>query len=198
MTIPSRMRGVSLIELAVTLSVIAVAVTLAVPSWEQLRQKRDVSAAAEELAAFLQSAQGAAVLHNEPLTVSLVHNNATDWCVGATLGAAACDCTIDDPANASFCQIGGAPLRIGQAESSLSQMAGHSTDTAFTFEPVRGLMINADLGNRHYFNLASEDDRFGLQVDMHPTGRVRICNVVLDTPVPGYANCPAQVVPPPL
>lgn len=194
MNIPSRMRGVSLIELAVTLSVLALAVSLAVPSWQQLQQKRDVTAAAEELAAFLQTAQGTAVRRNEQLTVSLVHNDAADWCVGATLGGAACDCTIDDSTDAAYCTIDGAPQRVGQGSSSLSQMPGHSTDMAFTFEPVRGLMINADLGNQHYFNLATEDSNFGLRVSMHPTGRVRICSLDADSPVPGYANCPADII----
>lgn len=192
MITPSRMRGVSLIELAITLSVLALSVFLAVPSWQQLQQKRDVTAAAEQLAAFLQTVQGAAVLHNEQLTVSLVHNDATDWCVGATLGGAACDCTVDDPIDSAYCAIDEAAQRVIQAPSGLSRMPGHSADTAFTFEPVRGLMINADLGNRHYFNLATEHNEFGLRVNMHPTGRVRICNFSTAGPVPGYADCPAD------
>lgn len=186
----SRIRGVSLIEVAVTLSVLAMVVSLALPSYEKLRQKRDITSAGEELAAFLQSTRGVSVLTNQPLTVSLVQSGRTAWCVGARLGATACDCSISDIANADYCQIDGAPQIVAHDPSSLSQLVGHSVDTQFTFEPVRGLMINADLGNAHFFLLDSENEDYGLRIEMLPTGRVRVCSYDSDKTVPGYDPCP--------
>ena len=194
MNILSRMRGVTLIELAVTLSVLALAVTLAVPSWQQLRQKRDVTATAEGLAAFLLNIQSSAVLHNNELTVSLMRDDSTHWCLGAALGAVACDCSVSDPDDPSYCSIVGAKTVITPSPSSVSRMTGHGLDTAFTFEPTRGLMIDEDLRNPHFFDLVSKDSMFGLRVSMHPTGSVQVCNFDLATPVPGYDACPAAPI----
>lgn len=191
-----RREGFTLVELAVSLAVLAIAISLAVPSWDQVSQKRQVTSSAVQLAAFLSVAQGNAVKSNDELTITLIHNAPADWCIGATLGNAACDCTETNPANAAFCDVNGAPQILRSSEHQLSDMAAHSADTSFTYEPIRGFMSNADLGPMHYFNLVSPGGDFGLQVKILPTGHARLCNFDADMQVPGYVDCPvAEVVP---
>lgn len=190
----SRREGFTLVELAVALAVLAIAISLAVPSWNQVSQKRLVTSSAVQLAAFLSVAQGNAVKSNDELTISLLHSAPEDWCVGATLGSAACDCTETDPASASYCDVNGAPQILRSSEHQLSDMAAHSADTSFTFEPIRGFMSNADLGPMHYFNLVSPGGDFGLQVKVLPTGHARLCNYDTTKRVPGYVDCPVVVV----
>jgi type IV fimbrial biogenesis protein FimT len=190
----SRKEGFSLIEVMVTLVVLAIGLAMAFPSWEQSTQKRRLTSAAEQLASFLSEAQGSAIKHNRELTVSLQHTSATEWCLGAVLGGTACDCTVTDPTDAAFCAIDGAPQVLDQSLFGTTEMPDHSADTTFSFEPIRGIMANADLGNVHSYNLLSENSQFALQVNVLPTGRIRLCGYDSDKRVPGYAECPVEVV----
>ncbi|HSM69599.1 MAG TPA: GspH/FimT family pseudopilin [Xanthomonadales bacterium] len=190
----SRKEGFSLIEVMVTLVVLAIGLAMAFPNWEQSTQKRRLTSSAEQLAAFLSEAQGSAIKHNSELTVSLQHVSATEWCLGAVLGGTACDCTVTDTTNASFCAIDGAPQVLEQSLFGTTEMPAHSTDTTFTFEPIRGIMANADLGNAHSYDLVSENDQFALQVNVLPTGRIRVCGYDSDKKVPGFADCPVEAV----
>jgi type IV fimbrial biogenesis protein FimT len=183
--------GFSLIEIMVTLAVLALAISLALPSWDQATQKRRLTSAAEQLASFLSDVQSSAIKHNSSLTVSLVHNSDSDWCLGAVLGSAACNCTVTDPSNAAFCAIDGAPAVLDQVSFGTTEMPAHSSDTSFSFEPIRGIMASADLGTPHSYNLLSANHDFGLQVNVLPTGRIRICNYDSDRQVPGYQPCTA-------
>lgn len=188
----SRKEGFSLIEVMVTLVVLAIGLAMAFPNWEQSTQKRRLTSSAEQLASFLTEAQGSAIKHNSELTVSLQHTNATQWCLGAVLGGTACDCTVTDTTNASFCAIDGAPQVLDQSLFGTTAMPAHSTDTTFTFEPIRGIMASADLGNEHSYNLLSANSQFALQVNVLPTGRVRVCAYDSAKKVPGYADCPVE------
>lgn len=192
----SRKEGFSLIEVMVTLVVVAIGLAMAFPSWEQSTQKRRLTSAAEQLASFLSEAQGSAIKHNRELTVSLQYVSATQWCLGAALGSAsaACDCTITDTMDASFCAIDGAPQVLDQSLFGTIEMPAPdpSTDTTFSFEPIRGIMANADLGEPHFYNLVSENSQFALQVHVLPTGRIRVCGFDPDKKVPGYADCPVE------
>jgi len=189
----SRIKGVSLIEVLTTISMIAIGLTLALPSWEYSRNKRHLTGTTEQLAGFFTNAQSVAIKHNDRLTVNLMQSTSVDWCVGAVLGDIACDCTESDLTSESYCDIDGAPWVLGNGSFKLSEMSAHSPDTTFTFEPVRGLMVSEDLGLKHFFNLVSENDHFGLQVTVRPTGLVHVCSFDAAREVPGYAECSASL-----
>jgi type IV fimbrial biogenesis protein FimT len=187
----SRMRGVSLIEVVITVSVVSIAIGLAVPSWDQINQKRQVTGAAENLASFMSDMQSSAIRRNERLTIALQHAGTDEWCVGAVLGDTPCDCRVTDPASSSYCSIDGSARIVASGDNSLAGMISHSADTAFTYEPVRGLMSNPDLATTHFFNLRSADQRYSLQVNVLPTGYIRICSNDSGKRVPGYFDCAA-------
>ena len=96
--------GFTLIELMITVTVVAVLATLALPSYSTFIEKRKTIGGAEELAAFMMLARGEAAKHNQQTTVSFVRTDATNWCVGTIFGSVACDCTVaaDDP---SYCAL---------------------------------------------------------------------------------------------
>jgi type IV fimbrial biogenesis protein FimT len=185
--------GYTLIELFISLTVIAIGVALAVPSFEQSTQKRELTGAAEQLASFLSDAQSLAVRHNDLVTVALVDHGNSDWCVGAVLGQVACNCEVTDPSDSAYCSVDGAPRVFDHSSAELTEMVAHSADTAFTFEPVRGIMAGADLGAAHFYSLRSENGDFGLQVSVLPTGRIQVCSYDSGARVPGYAACSPAV-----
>mgnify|MGYP001827844863 CR=1 FL=1 len=190
---PQRMEGTTLIEVAVVLSILAIAVAFSLPSWKEGINRRELISTAEQLSAFLSNVQSSAIKLNEALTVRLMHTSSTDWCIGISPDTVNCDCTVTDPTDTSYCAVAGMPQIISHKDFSKSLMSGHSTDTSFTFDPVRGFMINADLGTQHFFNLVSTDDSYALQVSILPTGRVKSCNFDLRRPVSGYKNCSAFI-----
>ena len=75
--------GFTLVELAITLAVLAIIVTLAVPAFTSLINGNRLTAQANELVADLQSARMEAVKRNRPVTVCPSTDNATcsggDW-----------------------------------------------------------------------------------------------------------------------
>jgi Tfp pilus assembly protein FimT len=188
-TFTQRTGGFSLIEFGVALAVLAIALTFAVPSWKDGRNRHQLTSTAEQVAAFLSTVQGASVRQNDALTVRLIQNSSTDWCIGVAPRAVNCDCTVTDPTDASFCAVSGMPQIVRSGDFKLTLLPGHSSDTSFTFEPARGLMIDADLGKQHFFNFASEDGNYALRVDVLPTGRIKVCNFDPDRHVFHYDAC---------
>jgi len=106
--------GVTLVETAIALSVAAVLAGLAAPSFEQLRQRRQLENVAAQVETDLQHARGLAVARNQTLRVSsdppagatcyVIHTGAASACPcsadGTPVcgdGVQACGCPDDDP-----------------------------------------------------------------------------------------------------
>jgi prepilin-type N-terminal cleavage/methylation domain-containing protein len=64
-------KGVTLIEMMITVIIVAVAVALALPTWDSIMQRREVTRGAEDIAALLAVAQSQAVKRNEDVKVSV-------------------------------------------------------------------------------------------------------------------------------
>ncbi len=97
---PARQRGVSLIEAATVLAVIAVVAGTAAPSLQAVIEARRLDAAATQLATDIRFTRTEAVARNEALRLSvrpvaggtcyLVHTGAADACTCPTTGPAVC------------------------------------------------------------------------------------------------------------
>ena len=94
---PAHRAGFTLMELMVVIAIIGLSLSLTVPSWNRAVQKRLVTQAAEEVSALLVVGQSEAIARNQQVSLSFTRVDDFDWCVGASLGAVACDCTQGDP-----------------------------------------------------------------------------------------------------
>lgn len=185
--------GFTLIELLVVLTVIGLSITLAVPSWALVSQKRSLTNAAEQVAAFLATAQTEAQKRNQ--AISLAFNRTADqsWCVGTSIGTTSCDCTETDPASAQFCTIDGTASRLGSATLKSLKLIGaddtqpSSGDSFITFDPVRGIL--QPVGDKLLLTFESTGGHYQLRVSISPTGLMKICNPTDTRPVGGYATC---------
>lgn len=93
-------RGVTLIEVGVTTSLIAVAATLGVPSFTQVRDARMLEGASSELAHHLQYVRSEAVARNVPLRLTTQPLPGGGACYVIHTGAkGACPCSADGTAS---------------------------------------------------------------------------------------------------
>jgi prepilin-type N-terminal cleavage/methylation domain-containing protein len=181
-------RGFSVIEVMITVVIIAIAVALAVPSWMNMVEKRRLTHGMETVASFIYNAQSEAIKRNEEVTVAFRtpggHNRA--WCIGAALGDVSCDCRVTAP-GAGFCEIDNAPQRLVQADfTRIDHEFMHMRPNvgSFTFDPVRGLISDTSedevTDNDYLFYVHSDQGSgstrmFELELWLNETGRVSIC-----------------------
>jgi len=186
-------KGFTLLELLIVVSLIGISVALAVPSWENVTQKRRITNATEQVAAFLAVAQSDAQKRNLPVSLSFDRTGDQSWCAGTSLGTNACDCTETDVTSAQYCAIEGNPNRvqsndfqfINLVEAIDTQPAGGSSH--ITFDPIRGILQPA--GDSLRLTFESRHGVFRLRLSIGPTGLLMICSPEADKQVAGYAPC---------
>jgi len=186
--------GFTLIELLVVITLISVSITLAVPSWDQISQKRRLTNATEQVAALLSVAQSEAQKRNLPISLAFSRSGNQEWCVGAIEGENSCDCTETDTTSTEFCAIDGVPRKIEASRfQNLSLIEASDNkpeddgDSFITFDPVRGIL--EPVGDRLEFTFESLDGHFQLRLVISPTGLLTICNSGEDRTVGGYPTC---------
>ncbi|WP_280542042.1 GspH/FimT family protein [Chromohalobacter sp. 11-W] len=76
----SHSRGFSLLELLIVLVIFAIMASIAVPSFQSLRQQQQLTDASNELVAALRLARGEAIMREAEVTMSAVEDD--DWAQG--------------------------------------------------------------------------------------------------------------------
>ncbi|MBT8053863.1 MAG: prepilin-type N-terminal cleavage/methylation domain-containing protein [Xanthomonadales bacterium] len=189
-TARSHQQGFSLVEIMMTVVLLAIGMALAIPSYRDMVEKRQVTNGAEQLASFINTAQGVAMKTNQVVTVSYDHTDENEWCIGAITGTTPCECTQTDTAATDFCQIASQPFILSNAQTNdLELMHNISGDGAYAFDPIRGLFM--DLNDGLTVELRSPSEDFRLNLVVNSTGRVILCSDDSSHAVPGYATCPA-------
>lgn len=180
--------GFTIVELMIVMVIVAIGISLAIPTFRSVREKRQLTSAAESVAAFMNLAQSAAVKFDRDITINLQRTSFNNWCVGATTGATACDCTENDTGAADFCAINGVERRIRHAD--VVPNAGYqllkeidvndaaSADSDITFDPVRGTLLGLQTVSlqMHTNTGTGSDKEYQLNVNLLPTGDVSICS----------------------
>ncbi len=155
--------GFTLMELLVTLAVLAILVAIAVPSMSGVLERRKVHGAGEKLFADLMFAKTEAIKRNQTVRVSFI-GSGTTWCYGMAIDTS-CDCTASD------CTIDGV-LKVTDQDDfpGVSVKAGSSfVGGSTSFTPLRGA---ANAGNLQFSVPIGAE----LGVVVSAFGRVRMCS----------------------
>jgi type IV fimbrial biogenesis protein FimT len=201
-----RHQGFTLVELMVTVALMAIAITLAIPSYRDMTEKRQVTNGAEQLAAFINTAQGVAQRDNRMVTLSYKRTADDQWCLGMAENDTICNCkTAPDT-----CEIGSQSFVIDNSLAGNKAMM-HSLSSksdAYYIDPVRGLFLPCEVMDRNdvkyckpiaYADLVDSNDPldieirspggdFRLNLLVNNAGRVTLCSMD-GHDVPGYSPC---------
>lgn len=182
----SRQTGITLLELMVTLAVLGIVISIALPAMGDFIEKRRLVGATEEVYGHLQFVRSEAVKQSTDMRVSL---NAAQWCLGTRSGANDCDCTVGDQSLANACAISMAGTnvltRVMGGDFPQITMAHTFTGNRVTFNGVRGV-VDGGLGTV----TLSSPSGWQLNITTNILGRVRICDPGTgSTIVGGYPAC---------
>ncbi len=176
--------GVTLVEILVVLTIVAIVTVYAVPAWDGASERKRLARAGDGLRSDIQYARSESLRSNTTILISVEVNggDSTAWCYGLDDdGSNACDCNAS-PGN---CTIDGVQKVVnnGHPPGSDQPFPGISLTTNLTdndtgFEPVRGTALESGV-----LTLAATDGN-SYQVAINNSGRVKPCSSL-----PGYPDC---------
>lgn len=183
-----RTGGFTLIELMVTIAVVAIIAALAAPSFAEFRERALMRTTLNEFASAIELARFEAVQRDRPVTVRVGRVAESTWCVGASEGTVPCDCFETDPVAAGFCAVVQYPSLVpgggdGQAQATAIARGVRMLDApdfngtpSFTFDPKLGIL--ADPARTGAVAMASPQarDRYRGRLIVSPLGRTRACS----------------------
>jgi len=129
-----RQRGLTLIECATVLSVLAVVAGMAVPSFERSIERRRLEGTAAQLETDVHYARSLAVARNAPVRMSFSAPAGATCYVIHTGAAGQCDCS---PSGRPVCSGGAEPLRVVRVGGDLG-ISLQSNSRSMLFDPVKG------------------------------------------------------------
>ncbi|WP_415899417.1 GspH/FimT family pseudopilin [Neptuniibacter sp. QD48_11] len=171
-------KGFTLIELMVTLAVLAILISLAAPSLNDFQERVELTGAAEKVYGHIQYARSESISNGSDIYIAFKGTGAAGWCMGIS-DTAACDCS--SAASLALCTINSAPARYvtGSDYPSVELSTNLTSDDSGFLSPRSTSMENGTIT----LNYPGYGDA---KVVLSTIGRVRLCSDTLDI----YAGCP--------
>jgi type IV fimbrial biogenesis protein FimT len=181
--------GFTVVELMVTLGVLAILIVAGIPSFLDYFDRSAVRGAADGVISLISDARAEAVKNDLNVNVAMTGSGST-WCVGANAAlvasggnpatnASACDCS-----DTSQCQVSGQRLVFAA-----SDFPGVQAGTAFasiTFDRQMGIIDSLDGRN---LTLTSPRGKYDLRVEVSPLGQARLCFPAGKPSIVGVPRC---------
>jgi len=181
--------GVTLIELMVTIGVLAILAVAGIPSFLDYFDRSAVRGAADGVISLISDARAEAVKNDLDVNIAMT-GSGNAWCVGANAasapsggfpaqGATACDCS-----DSSQCFVSGQHLVF--AATDFPGVQAGSSMTAMTFDSRLGIV--SPLASRS-LTLTSPRGKYDLAVQVNPLGQARLCVPASKPSIAGVPSC---------
>ncbi len=165
--------GLTLVEAAVVVGIVAAAACSAAPGLQRVVDQRRLEATATQLAADLQLARNEAIARNRVVRVG--RDEAAGCYVLHTGPAGSCRCTAEGGAS---CDAGAVPIRSAAASPRITLQ---SNAASIAFDPLHGTVTPTAT-----WRVQGRDGR-AIHHVVNVMGRVRSCSP--DAALPGYRAC---------
>jgi type IV fimbrial biogenesis protein FimT len=150
--------GFTLVELVVTLIVLAIIASLAAPAFSELLERRRLIGAAEALYAQVLFARSESIKQSQPFFVETTGSGGAPWNVVVRDG-------VDEVYR----------LESQAFRDRVQLTAAPASPDVFGFDPVRGLTVDdAGESTSALFQVSLDPDRV-MEIRVNPIGRIRIC-----------------------
>jgi prepilin-type N-terminal cleavage/methylation domain-containing protein len=181
--------GFTLIELMVTLAVLAVVLVAAVPSFVDFMDKYRLRGAVDDVVSVISNARAASVKADRDANIAF-SGTTTAWCIGANAAveptggneapvATACDCT-----DASKCLVDGQRFAVNVGQH--SGIAVNSVATTFNYSSKLGLIT--PLGNATA-TFTSPRGKYDMRVNINALGQASVCTPAGKPAIAGVTPC---------
>ena len=194
--------GFTIIELMIVIVIAAIGIALAVPSFRDLVERKQLGGATEAASQHLKRAKSQAVKRSKPILVDF-YVNGDDWAIGFTDKMAGCNaedaagaglCTVDEDNDIGVADANNLVMRIVSGDYSnvtMSQITAFPVVAGTTcapapnghacFDYIRGLARTGE------YEFASTNYKLSVQVT--PLGNVNVCIPENEKKIPGYNDC---------
>lgn len=191
---PARLRGFTLIELMVTIAVLAILLMMALPSFSDFRARSAARGAAEQLVSAMNMAKFEAVKRDRLVKVVFARDG-DRMCIGTALASGVGDDISCDCFTANACDIARFPAE--QAEWRRATWVGDPTmgnnGTAgagvVVIDPKLGLITEAGDAGSIVVNASNGDVNYRLSFDISALGRASVCVPSGSPGIAGYRSC---------
>ena len=181
--------GFSLVELMISIAVMAILMALAVPSFSDFFDKARVRGAADRVVSLISTARGEAVKNGRNVTISM-RGPTSNWCIGAneapTPAVAAqfatsspCDCR-----SGSACFVDGVRRVVESTEFS-----GVTASAATMSFVVDGKLGNLEPLAASSVDLISPAGAYQARLTVSPLGQTRACVPAGQKSISGFPSC---------
>ena len=200
----NRNRGFTIVELMIVITVVAIGMALAVPSFRGLIERKQLGGATEAVFQHMQRAKTQAVKRSRPILVDF-NVNGTDWAIGFTDKMAGCDaedttgsdlCTVDENNDIGAADANNLVMRVvgsNYRNVTMSQTTAFADPAVFPgdcvttnthqacFDFLRGLARTG----QYDFDSAN----YKLRVEVTMMGNINVCIPPLVKKMAGYQDC---------
>ena len=185
-----RSAGFTLVELMVTIAVLAIVLAAAAPSFADFFDRYRLRGAVDDVVSLITNARAASVKADRDVIISLGGAGTSAWCLGAnaalepsggdpTPDAEECDCT-----DASQCLVGGDRLAIDVGQE--GKVSVDSLDP-FTFGGKLGLKI--PMAPPSIATFTSPRGKYDLRVTVNALGQATVCIPTGKPVITGVTSC---------
>lgn len=185
--------GFTLVELMVTLAVVAILLVAAAPSFGDFFDRYRLRGAVDDVVSTVAHSRAGAVKLDREVRLTF-QGSGTAWCAGAVAAslptdgsragaATSCDCSDGSPA----CSVDGETLVVEEGAHGDVALSGSASE--LVFDGQLGLATGSGGAlSTSQFTLTSPSGKYALRVDVSPLGEATVC-VASTSPVAGYSKC---------